>query len=293
MTRLDGSTVDVGPVGRLLVVLPDGRTVMDVLSRRIDVYDVAGTRRASYQRSPKTVVEVTSDRTAVAWIGADRHLRVLGTGAAEPVRLAAPPEVRGFVSISCAVPQADCAATTYDLHSRVVRRVSATGVEPVTSLPRTVTGITDVSPDGTTLAATMRDAEGPFGCLVLYDLRRGAVTERNCRTDSLRFAPDGRHLLRARYAPTNGSQAIDVYDRRLEQVTSLTLPAHLTIEQVAWTDDDSILVELVDAEGYAVGVDYHWRILDLPIDGSTPDLLRERVLDRDYERGPLWVFSHE
>lgn len=239
------------------VVLDDGQVVVARNNpTRVDVYSPDGERRDYPVMYTHVVGSATGD--AAAWIEEDGTVRVLASGAAEPVALGqveVDPDLGAMVDVVLGPDRVLVGDGTATID------VTADGAVPLeTSRPLQVE---DASPQGILWAVSYADDADPqFGCAGLYDPASGALVAESCDTASLRFSPDGQHLTGA--LGDNGSWgSVEVFDTELREVLSFDPPGRQVVTDWAWVDAETLRVVVVDTSG-----DPQWSVVLVPIDGG-------------------------
>ncbi|WP_395693998.1 hypothetical protein [Nocardioides sp.] len=251
VTRADGSRVRIGVDSADVTnfaALADGRVVVALQQPyAVRVYAADGSRQAQYAVQAN-VVTASNDGTAVAWVAEDFTIRVLRSGVARPVERPGIPMPGEAVGTIDAVVDADLLLVGDG--ARTTSGVTPDGEGSVvlpTGLPRNAR-VSDISPDGTLWALDF--VPGPdeqFGCAGLFDLDTYEVVARTCETSSLRFSPDGQHLLGTR-GDNNMVGEVQVLDLDLKRVWSSRLSGAV-VSRSAWADDDEVLLATTDLSG--------------------------------------------
>lgn len=244
LTLPDGTAVwlDVDDLDRQAVgVLTDGRIAV-VLNQpnRLRVFAPDGTPAAQLPIGD-TLIRMSPDDDAVAWMAGDGSVMVLSSGVPDPVELGTV-ELQAPASVSIdAVVDAEHVLVG-DGHTTTME-VTPEGVRPLTTSEPL--RITDVSPDGNLWAVRYDDESDPqFGCVGLYDPHAGQMVARNCDTALLMFAPDGQHLTGA--LGDGGTWAsVEVFDLDLSQVASFVPTDGQVIKDWAWAGDDRLFATTV------------------------------------------------
>lgn len=195
LTLPDGSTVPVdvdNPRIQQIGVLTDGRILVPTSQpNRLRVFDPDGTPAAELSIGA-SLIRMSPDNDAVAWMEGDGSVMVLSSGAPDPVELGTVEVQDPFYPMIDAVIDAEHVLVGDG--NTTTTEVTPAGARPLT------TGeplrVTDVSPDGALWAVQYADdADAQFGCVGLYEPDAGQMVGRNCESSGLRFSPDGEHLL--------------------------------------------------------------------------------------------------
>lgn len=284
LTLPEGTTVELDIDGndvQQLGVLTDGRIVVPTNQpNRLRVFAPDGTLAAELPIGT-TLIRMSPDNEAVAWMQGDGTVMVLESGSPDPVELGTV-EVRDpFYPMIDAVIDAehvlvgDGNTTTTEVSPGEVRPLTTT--EPLR--------VTDVSPDGTLWAVQYADNADPqFGCVGLYEPGSGQMTARNCESSGLRFSPDGQHLLGMRGDNTMFGDAT-VFDRDLGIVGQWESSGRGDVlKSVVWADAGQLLVSETnwkDSTWALARVDLTWsdrEVLDSLDGGGNPERMNEYLL---------------
>ncbi|HYF72943.1 MAG TPA: hypothetical protein VD864_08980 [Nocardioides sp.] len=284
LTLPDGTTVtlDVDNADlHQLGVLADGRIVVPTNQpSRLRVFAPDGTPAAELPIGA-TLIRMSPDGDAVAWMEGDGSVMVLRSGSPDPVELGAVEAQDPYYPMIDAVVDAehvlvgDGNTTTTEVTSEGVRPLSTS--EPLR--------VTDVSPDGDLWAVQYADDADPqFGCVGLYEPEAAEMVARNCESSGLRFSPDGEHLLGGR--GDNGMLGdATVFDRDLDVVGRWESEGRGDVlKSVAWADADRLLVSETNwktSSWTLARVDLTWsdrEVLDGLEGGGNPEMMSEFLL---------------
>lgn len=289
LTLPDGGTVALGIDNEDVTnfgVLTDGRIVVATSQPYgIQVFGPDGALREQYPALVNVLTMSPSD-DAVAWIGgggdADRGVRILASGAAEPAILPGIPAAGESPGAVNAVLGADRVLVDGGYGTDSV--LTPEGPEP-SGLDELVT-VDDVSPDGRLWAVHHPDDADPqFGCSGLYDPGADQMVARSCDTALLRFSPDGQHLTGA--IGDGGTWAsVEVFGLDLRPVVSYEPTGQQTITDWAWADDEHLLVVVSE-----LGEDPQWSLVRVPVDGSPTSVVDGPVPGPSPQLGSLIALS--
>lgn len=284
LTAPDGSTVplDVDNADVTdLAVLSDGRIVL-ALQRpyAVQVYSESGVLTDSYDVAANTLT-ASPDDTAVAWVADDYRVRVLSSGADEPDALPGIPMAGEAVGSIDAVLDAehllvgDYSTTTGEITPDGYQRLRTS--EPLR--------VTDVDPAGTLWAVQYPDESDPqFGCSGLYDPASDQITARTCETGSLRFSPDGEHLLGSR-GDNSMAGTVDVLDRDLARVGLIDPGRPEVVSRYGWADATHVLLGVVDLD------DSRWSLVRFGVENGEEEVLEAPADGRNPETVAEYLFS--
>ncbi|MFC7492866.1 MULTISPECIES: hypothetical protein [unclassified Nocardioides] len=264
-----------------LAVLTDGRIVVGMSQPLgVRVYAPDGTRQATYDVDTNAITSSAQD-DAVAWVAEDLTVRVLASGVAEPTTLAGipmPGEASGSIDAVLDpehVLVGDWNTTTGELTVEGYRELTTS--EPLR--------VTDVSPDGDLWAVQYADDSDPqFGCSGLYEPEAAQeMVARTCGAASLRFSPDGQHLL-SLVGDNNMFGIGTTYDLDLEEVGGFESAGKGdVISRAAWADATHLLVARTNWDTLQwsldrVGVDWGDAEVVVPEQGGgNPEIVQEFV----------------
>lgn len=283
LTLPEGTTVpldvDLDPERlQQIGVLSDGRILVPTSQpNRLRVFDPDGTPAAELSIGT-TLVRMSPDNDAAAWMEGDGSVMVLASGSPDPVELGVVEAQDPYYPMIDAVVDADHVLVGDG--NTTTTQVTPEGVRPLTTSEPV--RVTDVSPGGELWAVQYADDADPqFGCVGLYEPDAARMVARNCETSGLRFSPDGRHLLGARGDNGMLSDAT-VFDRDLEVVGRWESQGRGDVLKAAgWVDDGHLLAvetNWKDSSWALVRVDLTWserEILDSVESGGNPEIMNE------------------
>ncbi len=210
--RADGSTFRPRLDGQVAAFtdLADGRWVFttetDRSGAQLVLTSPSGATLTTYPLAYTTAVTVNPDRSALAWLDPQLKPHVFTSGASDPATL---PTIGGGPAsgltsdnLGGLVIVGDCADDCSVLvgiqrsngSSEIWRSTSSE-----TKASRWTTkllDVTDVSPDGKYVTGSTKRQLDPTGlCAAMVEVSTGNRAWETCKTSTLRFSPDGSHLL--------------------------------------------------------------------------------------------------
>ena len=279
--RADGSTFRPRLDGQVAAFtdLADGRWVFttetDRSGAQLVLTSPSGATLTTYPLAYTTALTVNPDRTALAWLDPQLKPQVLTNGASDPTSLPTigGGQASGLTSdnLGGLVIVGDCAddcsvlvAIQRSNGSSEIWRSSSTETK-ASRWTTKLLDVTDVSPDGKYVTGSTKRQLDPTGlCAAMVEVSTGNRAWETCKTSTLRFSPDGSHLL-----------GIDPYLDGAYHAQLFVLAAangkiqsrvQRSTNDETWLNDDSYVSAELGPKG--------WRLVQHQLDGTAKPLTK-------------------
>ncbi len=279
--RADGSTFRPRLDGQVAAFtdLADGRWVFTTETDRSGAQLVftsrSGAPVTTYPLAYSTALTVNPDRTALAWLDPELKPQVFTSGASKPTTLptiGGGPEsgltsdnLGGLVIVGdCADDCSVLVAIQRSNGSSEIWRATSSETE-ASRWTTKLLDVTDVSPDGKYVTGSTKRQLDPTGlCAAMVEVSTGNRAWETCKSSTLRFSPDGSHLL-----------GIDPYLDGAYHGEQFVLAAangkiqsrlQRSTNDETWLNDDSYVSAELGPKG--------WRLVQHQLDGTAKPLTK-------------------